>query len=94
MSDQQKDIEFIDNGTAPEFFANGLHSVEVMGPVCRFVLFVTRRSCGGIRYQEPVFTCILPTEAVGPAVALTLRTLGPGIVVPAISVAAKALLLH
>lgn len=83
MTDTSKEIEFIDNGTAPEFFANGLHDVEVMGANSRFVLFVIRRTAAGVFYREPCFTCIMPNEAIGPAIALTLRSAGTAVVVPA-----------
>lgn len=83
------DVEFIDTGNAPEFFANGLHDIEVMGPVSRFVLFVTKRSAGGVLYREPCFTCIMPNEAIGPAIALTVRKAGSSIIVPAATAAAR-----
>lgn len=82
---------FIDNGTAPEFFANGLHEVEVMGPVCRFILYALRRTANG-QIKEPVFTCIMPVEAVGPAIQLTIRRLASGLVVPTMNNAMRSLL--
>lgn len=89
-----RNAEFIDNGTAPEFFANGLQSVEVMGPVCRFILYVERRSMDGDIIREPPFTCIMPIESVGPAIALTLRTLGKAIIIPTIGQAAPVMWAH
>lgn len=89
-----EEVLFIDNGNSPEYFASGLHSVEAMGPVVRFVLFVEKRMSTGEIVREPPFTCILPTEAIGAAIALTLRTLGARIVVPAIGAVARELALH
>lgn len=85
---------FTDPGNAPEFFACGLHSVEVMGTVCRFVLYVDRRTVEGEIIREPPFTCIMPLDNVGPSIALVLRTLGARIVIPIVGCAAKELLLH
>lgn len=85
---------FVDPGNAPEFFANGLHSVEVMGAVSRFVLFVVRSLPDGRKVHEPPFTCIMPNDAIGPAIALTLQTLPSGLIVPAVGVVAKSLLFH
>lgn len=75
MGQQSK---FIDSGTAPEIFASGLHRVEHMGPVTRFVLFVQRGEV-----LEPAVTIVMPTEAIGPGIELTLRTLGPRVFVSA-----------
>lgn len=73
--------QFIDTGNAPEYFANGLYDVEVMGPVTRFVLYVERHPPTGETILEPPFTCIMPNEAIGPAIALTMRKLGPALVI-------------
>lgn len=80
--------EFIDNGSAPEFFTNGLHDIEIMGPVSRFVLFVVKRTPGGLLFREPCFTCIMPNEAIGPAIAMTVTKLGAAIAIPAAAAAA------
>lgn len=74
---------FIDNGNAPEFFADGLHDVEVIGQTCRFLLFQFRRS-EGIWIKEPVFYARMPLDAVGPAVSLTLRRTA---IIPAVEMA-------
>lgn len=79
------EARFMDTGTSPEFFASGLHSIEVMGPVVRFVLYVEKRLSSGEIVREPPFTCIMPADAVGPAIALTLRSLGAGAIVPGIA---------
>jgi len=83
---------FIDNGTAPEFFANGLHEVEVMGPVCRLILYSLRTTQEGF-VKEPVFTCVMPVEAVGPAITLTLKRLASGVIVPVVGTAMRSLLM-
>lgn len=69
---------FVDTGNAPEIFSNGLYRVEPMECVTRFVLFVQR---GDI--LEPAVTIVMPTEAIGPGIEMTLRTLGPRIFVSA-----------
>src|SRR5262249_1592219 len=76
-------IKFIDNGAAPEFFADGLQDVQVIGCTCRFLLFQYRRSEGGVWIKEPVFLARLPIDAVGPAIALTLRQTGTTLARPA-----------
>lgn len=76
-------VEFIDTGNVPEFFANGLHDIEVMGPVSRFVLFVIRKTPGGVMFREPAFTCVMPNDAIGPAIALTVKKAGSAIIIPA-----------
>lgn len=83
---------FIDLGTAPEFFANGLFDVEVMGSVSRFVLYVERKADDGTTIRVPPFTCIMPNDAIGPAIALTIKRLGSGLIVPAVSFAARSLI--
>ena len=76
-------VPFLDAGTAPEYFADGLHSVEVKGSVSRFVLYVSRRLPDGKEFREIPFTCILPNEAIGPAIMLTMETLPSGLIFPA-----------
>jgi hypothetical protein len=88
---EAREAEFIDNGTAPEFFANGLHDVEVMGANSRFILFVIKRTAGGVLYREPCLTYIIPNDAIGPAIAMTLRKCGTCIIVPAAQAVAKEL---
>lgn len=91
MDAQIDTLDFIDNGNAPEFFANGLHDVEVMGPVCRFILFALRRTPDGY-VKEPVFTCVMPTEAVGPGIKLTMQRLASGLIVPAVGQVMRSIL--
>ena|SRR6185369_1789974 len=90
----RKDFEFIDNGNAPEFFANGLHEVEVMGSVSRFVLFVLKRSAGGVFYREPCLTWVLPNEAIAPAVMLTVERTGIRPILPVAANDEQALLMR
>lgn len=90
MPDRQR---FFDNTNAPEHFAHGLQSVEVMGPNVRFTLYTTRRDDQG-QYRETIFTCIMPLDQVGPAIALTLKTIGTEVVLPAMARAATFVPLH
>lgn len=95
MGRSQTNGQFIDHGNAPEYFACGLHSVETLGPVCRFVLYIERQMPNGQMAREVPFTCVMPIEAVGSAIALTLRTLGSRIAMPAMNVVTRAIsLLH
>lgn len=80
----------VDNGTAPEYFANGLHDVEVMGSVCRFVLYKMKRIADGSFVKEAEVTVIMPCESVGPGILLTLQRL-TGVVRHTISTAAASL---
>ena len=66
----------IDSGNTPEFFANGLHALEIMGGVGRFQPYVLRKTSSGILYREPVFTCIMPIEAIPAAIALSIKAMG------------------
>lgn len=83
---------FVDLGNAPEFFASGLHNIEVMGPVARFVLYTLRQQ-GGELIGEPPLSVIMPIDAIGPWIALTLQRCGSRLILPTID-AARALLMH
>jgi hypothetical protein len=62
---------------APEFFVSGLARVESMGPNARFVCF------GDYLFERRVIlSVIVPKEAVGPAIELTIMTLGAGLITP------------
>lgn len=90
-------IALLDTGTTPEFFANGVHDVEVMGSVCRFVLYLIKRAADGTQYREATLTVIMPSDAIGPGIALTIERIGPVALGAALGSAAKALvtdLLH
>lgn len=75
----------IDSGDAPVFQVDGLYDVEVDGPDCWFQLFEYRRTPGGLIVQAPAFWIRMPTEAVGPGIALTWRKVGAAMIVPAIA---------
>lgn len=84
-------IEFCDDPNVPQFFADGLHDVEVREGNCEFVLFAYKRTTGGVLIKQAPFTCIMPITAVGPAIALTLRKTGSTILVPAAGAAMRDL---
>lgn len=83
--------EFVDNGNAPVMHADGLHDVQVIGSNCWFVLYELRRTPAGVIYREAAFCVRLPNDAVGPAIALTIRKGGASIVIPAATAAAREL---
>lgn len=85
---------FFDAGNAPEFFASELYDVQILGPVSRFVMVVQKIAADGEIFLEPAFTCILPNEAIGPAISLTLRKLSSGVLVPAIHQMTRLLVRH
>lgn len=84
MGSLLKEPAFLDFGVAPELFASGLHDVEIMGSVCRFVMYVERNHNGEVTRQAP-FTCIMPLDAIGPAIGLVIRRLGSRILIPTIA---------
>lgn len=92
MRGEGKDYRFVDTGNAPEYFASGLHDVEIMGGVARFVLYVLRPAASGLLAEAP-FTCIMPVEAIGPGIALVMRRC-PGLIIPAITDTARAIMAH
>lgn len=69
------ELPFRDPGNVPEFFANGLHDLEVMGEVVRFTLFTLRRMANGRWFKEPVLHYILPASAIMPARELVTQRL-------------------
>jgi hypothetical protein len=82
---------FVDNGSAPEFFTSGLHDVEIMGSVARFVFYVLKPGNDGQTLAEPPFTFIVPTDAIGPGVALTIKRCS-GLLLPVIAQAGRCLM--
>lgn len=74
--------KFVDNGSAPEFFTSGLHDIEVMGSVTRFIFYLLKRASDGTFFREPTFSYIIPNECIGPAIALAIRKAGRSIIVP------------
>jgi hypothetical protein len=77
-----RELEFIDNGNAPEFFVTALHDALVMGGVTRFTYVVVRRSPGGILYREHCFSFVMPNEGILPSINVTLDRTGPALAVP------------
>lgn len=90
-------LEFVDATMAPEVFATGLDRVEIMGSVSRFVLYIERTVCdqsGQTRTtRECAVAVIMPNEAIGPGIDMTVRTLGAKIIVPALHYATRQLLM-
>lgn len=89
-------IEAVDPGGAREYFVSGLARVEVMGPVSRFVLYVEKtiiEEGASMTISECPVTIIMPNEAIGPGIEITLRALGTRIIVPALAFAAKHLIM-
>lgn len=78
------DPPFLDFGNAAELYASGLHEVEVHGSVVRFVMYVERHH-NGENVRIPVFTCTVPLDAVAPAIGLTIRRLGPSVLLPEVA---------
>lgn len=72
----------LDAGTAPEFFCSGLGRVECLGANARFSLFVQQISPSGSPENLVNVRIVMPLDAVGPAVELTLQTLSSGLIVP------------
>ena len=64
---------FVDPGTAPEYFADGLYSVDCIGPVCRLTYYANKISRFGHVYQEPVLTVVIPREAVPSVIGVTAQ---------------------
>lgn len=92
MSDD-KTPEYFSNMSAPELFASGLQEVEVMGPNARFILYIDRRN-GSTPFRETALSFIVPVEAVAPGIALTLRRLPSGVLIPAVGQVARHFMLH
>lgn len=90
---QMPTYRFVDTGPAPEFFASGLHDVELIGSVARLLLY-TLRHAGEELIGEPALSVIIPVEALGPGVALTVQRCGSRLILPAPISTAKALLVH
>jgi hypothetical protein len=62
---------------APEFFVSGLARVEPLGANARFVYF------GDYMHERRVIlSVIVPVEAIGPAIELTMVTLGDSLGAP------------
>lgn len=76
VAPKQSPIALIETD-APEFFVSGLARVESLGPNARFVCF------GDYIFERRVnLTVVVPKDAVGPAIELTIMTLGAGLITP------------
>lgn len=82
---------FIDTGSAQEYFAYGLHDVEIAGQMARFILYTLRQQKDGQDIAEPAFHIVLPLHAVGPGIALTLQRCG-SLILPMVGNAARQFL--
>lgn len=86
-------MEFIDNG-APTVQADGLHDLEILGSVGVFSTYLLKKSAGGVWYKEAAFFARLPTEAIGPAIALALRKLEAGSIIPMLGNVMRSFMQH
>jgi hypothetical protein len=82
MASEAKSYRFVDTGTGPEFFISGLHEVQVMGSVARFVFYVLKPGPNGEQFADSPLTFIMPVDAIGPEIALILSRL-PDLNIPA-----------
>ena len=68
-------VRLVDHGTAPEVYADGLARVEQLGAATLFALYRLKTTIVDGQSQqvrEVMQHIIMPTDAVGPAVELTL----------------------
>lgn len=72
----------IDFGNAPEVFCSALGKVELLGGNARFTLVTHQTGQGNEVERVANLKVIMPTEAVGPGIELTLQTLSSGLIVP------------
>lgn len=84
-------LEFIDNG-APTVQADVLHDLVLIGSIGLFTACYLKQSPSGVWYKEAAFYARLPKEAIPPAVALTMRKMGIGEIVPAIGSVVRSLM--
>jgi hypothetical protein len=76
IAPRQSEIALVETD-APEFFVSGLARVESLGSNARFVCY------GDYVFERRVtLTVIVPKEAVGPAIELTIATLGADLIFP------------
>ena len=76
VAPKQSEIALVETD-APEIFVSGVARVESIGPNVRFVLF------GDYLFERRVnLNVIVPKDAVGPAIELTIMTLGAGLFAP------------
>lgn len=78
-------VRLVDYGTAPEVYADGLARVERLGAATLFAFFRLKTTIvegQSQQVREVMQHIILPTDAVGPAVELTLLTFGTELLIP------------
>jgi hypothetical protein len=78
-------VKLVDYGTAPEVYADGLARVEQLGAATLFALYRLKTTIVDGQSQqvrEVMQHIIMPTDAVGPAVELTLLTFGTELLIP------------
>jgi hypothetical protein len=76
VAPRQSEIALVETD-APEIFVSGLARVESLGPNARFVCF------GDYMFERRVIlSVIMPKDAIGPAIELTIMTLGAGLMTP------------
>ena len=75
----------IDYGNAPITFISGFAGVHLMDSVCKFALYERKTTILGGALQhlhEVVHNIIMPVDAVGPAIGMTIQALGSRLVPP------------
>jgi len=73
-------IDIVDYGNAPVTYVNGLARVDVMGSDALFALWQQRTTVingRATRTREVVQNIVMPVDAVGPGIELTVATFGP-----------------
>ncbi len=76
----------VDYGNAPVTYVGGLARVDVLGEQANFALWgwrVTMLDGRTTKTREVVHNLVLPCDAVGPGIELTLDTFGPRLILPA-----------
>jgi hypothetical protein len=86
--------EFVDNGSAPEFFVHGLHDVDVFGSTSRAAFFNFKRTPQGILYRDASLFMMIPTDAVTPGAVLALKRVGWREALPIAGHVMRSLLSH
>lgn len=88
---QQGGISIVDVGNAPEYYVDGLARVINLSGSAEFLLYRKRplKEPGEFELHHAL-SVIMPIEAIGPAIEMTLLAV-PGLVWPAIGYAARRL---
>lgn len=87
-------LEYIENPSAPELYADCLHDVRVIGSNAFFTLANVKRNSAGILYKETSFYARIPLIGVGPGLVLTARRTGTELIVPTVAGAVRSLMRH